>query len=104
MKIMKPRIVKPPPARRLKVVGSPNTTGKPMKMPKRIRAAVMYMFIGGCTNKLIGLRSYNFIGMSANKATTISVTRDTWKDLNTLKECGESMEAVIRKLLRDKPS
>ncbi len=35
-----------------------------------------------------------------NNKTTVSVSHDTWRQLHNLKQCGDSMEAVIRRLLK----
>ena len=57
------------------------------------------LFIGVDTNINIRLQVYNFIGMETNNQTTIMVSKDTWKKLNGLKECGDSMSDVVIKIL-----
>jgi len=58
------------------------------------------IIIGANTNNLIKVLFYNFIGMKANKQTTIMVSREVWKKLNSLKECGDSMNDVVAKILK----
>jgi len=37
-----------------------------------------------------------------NKITTIKISSDLWKTLNEMKECGETFDDVVRRLLRER--
>ena len=58
------------------------------------------IIIGVGTNNLIKVLFYNFIGMETNKHTTIMVSREVWKKLNALRECGQTMNDVVAKILK----